>query len=465
MKSKTKISQTVEAEFAGEFDVCVAGAGTAGCIAATAAGRAGAKTILIEQSGYLGGMMTFGNAGLTKFIPHGNDPEKNKEILSMLDEDPSSVQVVGGIGMEIVERLRDSGGAVTRGGNAGSYVFTDPCKFSLLLLDMLEDSGVKVLLHSFCAETVKKGSRVEGVVVENKTGRQIFNSSYFVDATGDGDLAYKSGCSTIANQASSGRHSMGAMFRAGNVNLDKTVAFLKDNPDRFGLQPFSLMTLDELVEQWEKRQMVCFFVKAGGHNMQIYNSPNEGVVTLCCSCYNGDGTDIEDLTAGQLAMMRTVNERVEIMRKEVPGFENSFLIDMPSVGVRESRHIEGEYVLTAEDILNDKEFEDTIGKGGHPVDIRPIRPEIEKYNYGRQWVYNIPYRCLAAKGVDNLLLAGRCISNTHEASGCTRVTAACFVTGHAAGTAAAVANEQKISLQALDTALLRAKLKEQKAVL
>ncbi len=460
------VERNLNVEIVRDVDVIVAGAGTAGCIAAIAAGRMGARTLLVERSAFLGGMMTFGNAGLTKFIPHCSGPEKNKEILSRLQNDSDSVRLVGGIGMEIIERLIEKNAAVASSGKASSYVFTDPCEFSLLLLDMLEEANVEIFLHSLCTDVIMESRAIKGIVIENKSGRQIAAGSVFIDATGDGDIAYRAGAGLIDDEKDvRTRHSMGAMFRAGNVDLDKTVEFLKQNPERLTLHPFSLMTLDEVVGQWQKGQMVCFFVKAGGHNMQIYNSPDPGVCTLCCSCYNGNGTNAEDLTAGQKAMMRTLAERIRIMREEVPGFENCFLIDMPSVGVRETRHILGDYVLTAEDILKNKAFDDVIGRGGHPVDIRPIPKEIEEFDYEKEWSYQIPYRCLLAKNIDNLLLAGRCISNTHEASGCTRVTAACFVTGHAAGAGAALSVKNEYLPSEIDVYTLQTELKKQKAVL
>ena len=152
-------------------------------------------------------------------------------------------------------------------------------------------------------------------------------------------------------------------------------------------------------------------------------------------------------------------------RSQVRGFENIHLLDCPEIGVRETRHFRGEYVLNIHDILTHKEYKDTIGRGSHPIDVSPIPEELKDVKTDNHWYFNIPYRSLLPREVDNVLLAGRCISCTHEASGCVRPSVQCMVTGQAAGTAAAMCAAKTIASQELNTDQLCQKLTEQKVVL
>jgi hypothetical protein len=163
--------------------------------------------------------------------------------------------------------------------------------------------------------------------------------------------------------------------------------------------------------------------------------------------------------------MAEAKNLVTELKDTVPGFEDAFVLDTPQAGVRETRHFKGEYTLNIRDILTQFEFEDTIGKSCHPVDIYPLPKEIEKIPRVDAFYFNIPYRCLAAYGIDNLLLAGRNVASTREAAGFTRVTVSCMVTGQAAGTAAALCAKDKIQkLKDIDRQKLRAVLKAQGAV-
>jgi hypothetical protein len=178
---------------------------------------------------------------------------------------------------------------------------------------------------------------------------------------------------------------------------------------------------------------------------------------LCCPCVkNIDGCNVEDLTHAEIIMADMVKRWVDRISSTIPGFENIFLLDCPQMGIRETRHIQGEYLLNIMDIYEQKDFEDSIGRGGHPIDAWP-RPEWlndPETAYPPRWSFKIPYRCLVAKGKNNLLLAGRCISTTHEAFGCIRPTVQCMITGEAAGTAAALCIRENSFPKALDAKLL-----------
>ena len=477
----------VEATVVGDFDVIVVGGGTAGVVAAIAAARNGAKVLMIERSGCLGGMMTGGNAGLTTYIAHAHDAEKNRELVETLNRDPSSVQIVGGIPMEITKRLMGTKAAIGTNGLAGTYVFTAPEDFKLLLLSMMEEAGVELMLHSLLVDTIKSQNTIEGVVFENKSGRQIVSARMFIDTTGDGDLAAKTGAPFAAGVSEtdlSAKHGvpigsmqpMGVMFRVGNVYIEKSFDYLDKHPEHFGIQGCAMMTSAEVRHDFDKGNMVTFRITglAGTttgrvgktRTIQIYNTPLPGVFTCCCPMHKGNGLDVDDLTNAEIAMAKLVHRWVVEMRESIPGFEEMYLLDCPEIGVRETRHFEGEYVLNFEDIYTKRDFKDTIGRGSHHIDISPLPEGLAEKAYDKgNWYFNIPYRCLVPKHVDNLLLAGRCISNTHEASGCTRPTTPCMITGEAAGTAAAMCVKGNTRPVDLDTDQLRKALSDQGVIL
>jgi ribulose 1,5-bisphosphate synthetase/thiazole synthase len=461
----------VESRIVGETDVIVAGGGTAGVAAALAAARNGAKTILIERYGFLGGMMTAGNAGLTKYVVHSTEHADYKNVLAQLAKNPPEVQIVGGIPMEITEKLLETGAGIGTGGKAGSYVFTNSEEFKYLLLTMLQEAGVELLLHSWIVDVIKEKNTVKGVIVENKSGRQAILGKTIIDATGDGDVAARSGAefdickvAKLANGKSNSLSAMGVMFRVGNVNLAKLFGYLRTNPEIFQIQGCALLSLEEAAEKLKGGEMMTINVKTdfSPYFIQVYNLPMEGVVTLCCPCCHGNGASAADLTRAEITITKMVHAWCQKIRK-IPGFEKMYLLDCPQIGVRETRLVRGEYVLTIDDIFNMREFEDGIGRGAHPVDA-PVRKELKERAL-RRWSFSIPYRSLVAKGIDNLLLAGRCISVTHEAFGCTRGTAQCMITGEAAGTAAALCLNGKVKPKDLNARQLRERLLKQKVVL
>ena len=480
MTSDLKVGETytttVEATVAYEADVVIAGGGTAGIVAAIAAARNGADVLLVERRGFLGGMMTAGNAGLTKYIVHEKTAEEYREVLTQLATNPGAVQVIGGIPMEITKRLIKEGAALGTDGTAGSYVFTAQEEFKWLLLTMMEEAGVRLLLHSLIVDVVKEGDSVRGIVVENKSGRQILLTRMVVDATGDGDVAAKAGEHFVVGVGPDdlgAKHgtplgtlqNMGMMFRMGNVNLERCLEYLKEHPDQFVMQSCAMLGLDEAYEAFRKGDMMTILVGGIGHRFQIYNSPLPGVITCCCPSFNGSGLSVEDLTQGEIALAKELQKRVADMKTHLPGFEDAFLLDAPEIGVRETRHVHGEYILGIEDVFSTQEFPDTIGRGCHPIDISPIPEELQKHPLPPRWYFNIPYRSLVAKITDNLLLAGRCISSTREAAGCTRPTVQCMVTGEAAGVAAAMCLVDDVKPRDLNTDLLRRKLTDQEVIL
>ena len=476
-EEKKTFVQQVEVEVLPECDVAVAGGGTAGVVAAVAAARQGARVVLIERYGYLGGMITAGNAGLTMYMKYSGDPEEHLRDERTLETDPRQVQIAGGLAREITERLLREKIGIGNADTFGSYVFTSSEEFKFLLFRMMKEAGVKLMLHALVVDVIREGAAIKGIVTESKSGRQFIPARCFVDATGDGDLAARAGVpfdvgvtakDLCAAHAGIGKmQPAGVMFKVGSCDLGKTLRWLTENPGRFQEHPFSRFSLETVKRNFEKGDNAIMLVRYDTDDpddwVQLYNLPQPGVVTVGCPCvYDIDGCNVEDLTRAETAMAETVRREMERLRAKIPGFENICLLDCPQIGIRETRHIRGRYVLDLKDIYEQRDFPDSIGFGSHPVDTKP-RPawlDDPKKAYPARWYFKIPYRCLVAEGVDDLLVAGRCVSATHEASGSVRPTVQCMITGEAAGTAAALCCRAGTTPAQLDVTLLQRTLKE-----
>jgi hypothetical protein len=462
---------SVSATVADPVDVVVAGGGTAGAVAAIAAARAGARVLLVEARGYLGGMMTAGNAGLTTYIVHEKDESCRAALMADLREHPEAVHVAGGIPMEITRRLAASGAAALTSGQPGAYVFASQGDFKVLLVEMAREAGVRFLLHTAVVDVHREGKRVLGALVHNKSGIELVPAAQFVDATGDGDLAALAGVPFfkgvgpedqvyLENMGTLGAMGqMGIMFRMGGVDTGKLFAHLRGKPEAFQVQRVAGQSIEEAWKAARRGDMACFVVKVRGlGGVQLYNSPIPGVYTVCCPCFEGDGTSARDLSAGEIGLAVEARRYASRLREAAPGFERALILDLPEIGVRETRHIRGDYLLTLKDILLMTRFPDSIGRGSHPVDTKPVPSYLKDADLPSRFHFHIPYRCLLASEVDNLLLAGRCVSCTHEASGCMRVTVQCMVTGQAAGTAAALAASRGSDPRELPVEELRRRL-------
>ena len=473
MNAQTQIIH-LSAKAYGKYDIIVCGGGTAGCIAALAAARNGAKVLLLEAGYYLGGMLTQGNAGLTKYVMHGINPEEQYEINKELSEKPDQVQVAGGIPLEITNALIVAGDALGNYGTGASYVYPDVHAFKIYLFDALKNAGVKILLHSQIIQVLKTGTHIDGVVYLNKEGTFIAYSKYVIDTTGDGDVSalagveYHVGSCEHDSVVKDGLlpvgklHNPGSMYRIGGVDFDKLVAFLNENPERFYPHMFGLMSLQEFLDCYERGEAIETFCKLEEKGrFQIYNNPRPGIMVGCISVRSGlNCLNADEWTQAEYDVLTICSEQLRKIKQEYPGFENAFIVDVPPAGIRETRHIMGEYLLTIRDILTNKEFEDTIGFSSHPVDISPVPNECKNITPPARAWFRVPYRCLVAKGIDNLLLAGRLISATREASGCTRPTVCCMITGEAAGTAAALLSQTGGAAKDIDITLLRDTLKK-----
>ena len=466
---------SLTAKYHGEYDVIVCGGGTAGCVAALAAARNGAKVLLLESGHCLGGMLTRGNAGLTKFVMHGVNAKEQHEINKELATAPESVQIVGGIPLEFANTLIGSGDALGNYGTGASYVYPDVHAFKLYLFQTLIQAGVKILLHSQVFQVIKNENRIEGVAYLTKEGVFVAHGKYFIDCTGDGDVAALSDVEHVVGASEHDSivkdglaqigllHIPGAMYRIGGVDFTRLVEFLKKHPDKFIPHMFGQMSMEEFLESFEKEEAIELFCRYRNNGkFQVYNNPRKGVMVGCINIRtkNANGLLVEDQTLAEHEVLLAATEQLENIKKEYPGFEEAYIIDVPQAGIRETRHIMGEYLLTIRDILTNRAFDDCIGFSSHPVDIYPMPNECKDIESAKRAWFKIPYRSLVAKGVDNLLLAGRLISATREASGCIRPTVCCMVTGEAAGTAAAMLAVNGGAAKNMDIGALRERLKQ-----
>lgn len=477
---------TIETKQGKEYDVIVCGAGTAGVIAAIAAGRQGASVLLLERSFHVGGMLTEGNAGITKFtLTYGRDIEKyRREVTDVLATDPRSVQVAGGIAHEFCMRMIESGGAAGTNGDCGAYVFTERYAAEIMLLDMLKEVNVDILYDSRVCVVNMDGDTLKKVVVANKSGFVEYSAKCFIDSTGDADVAALSGVdfSLGATQRdveeSGGRvkvgdlQDCGTMYRVDGVDFESLFEYFETHPG-FTWQACALMTFDEIKERYAKGEMCCFSVPITNPDpdtrertprvlVQIYVDPShQGAILLSegrgkdSNTYNGDGTDAVSLSEGQTMLTYGARAVTEILRREYPaGFANARVIHVPDIGVRETRHIVGKYTITAMDVMTGGNFEDSIGCSSHHVDGPGMTEELRKL-YRDKWMFHIPYRIMLPEKVKNLLVAGRAASATKTASGALRVTVSCMQMGEAAGVAAAMAARENCSPDEIDVQKMR----------
>ena len=460
-------------------DVVVVGAGTAGTIAAIAASRTGAKTLLVEQYGQIGGMTS---AGMT--------------YLGFLDGEGR--QAVRGIAQELFDRLIPLHSATPHIADPlrGSVTQADPEMLRHVLLEMLAEHEVQLLLHAFLADVLLDRGILQGIVVETKGGRQIIPAKIAVDTTGDADVAARAGAPFELGRPEDGRtQPVSRIFRMGNVHLDKVYAYLREHPEEFILPegwtaPGGTKYDVDYLEETPGTSILLQHVvqeaqKAGKANLpknviSIYTPPyrsGPAEVALNATRVHGiDATDPDQLTRAELETEKQVMEVFRFLKGNIPGFEDSRLLGTPyQVGVRESRRIVGEYMLTADDVLRGADFPDAVARGAYPLDIHDVARNttvMHRQVHGKSETmvvlprsYAIPYRCLLPRHPDNLLVAGRCISATHEAISSARGQCVCMATGHAAGTAASLAARAGVPPRKLDVATLQQTLREQGAIL
>mgnify|MGYP004469840263 CR=1 FL=1 len=391
-----------------KVEVLVCGSGPAGIGAAYAAAKNGADTMIIEAQGDLGGISTTGL--MSHWTGRSGSP----------------------IYAEILRRSADA----NEGEFHGKIVPTiDPEKLKTVYLEMMVEKNVKILLYTFISDTIIDNGKVCGVIIENKSGRSAVLADVVIDATGDGDVAYKAGAEYILGREDD--HKMQPctiMFKVAGVDTDKAVF-----PGSF-----------ETLVPTEKGELQALGKSIIGHpagHVLLYKTTLPGVVTCnMTNCIGIDGTKAEDLTKATLVCREQMGRIVKFLREYAPGYENCFIISSASlIGIRETRHFKGKYTLNEEDILSARVFDDWAVKDAyfnfdiHNIEGAGLDKNGAQHKFSQTKGYTVPYRCLVPEKTEGLLLAGRCISGTHKAHSNYRVMPICVGMGEAAGYAASIA--------------------------
>ena len=405
-----------------EVDVLVVGGGPAGIGAALAAGREGAKTLVIERHGLLGGMWTAG-------------------LVNPLFE----FRAKGWIVQELIDRLEGDG--AWRDTPPRSTFDADAMVFALE--SMMAEADVAFWYHVLMTDTLVEDGRVRGVIVESKSGRQAVLAKVVVDCTGDGDVAARASVPYELGRLSDGlMQPMTLMFEIEGVGDYNQAG--KPN------------TYDQMLEAIRSHSLdVELPFGRVNYTPAIILMPRPGsAMVQATHVYRLNGIDSRDVTQGIVEGRRQTRDLVRVMRC-IPGLENVRLIrTAPTLGIRETRRICGRYRLTMDDLADGRRFDDAVTFCRFGVDIHEPAPGagVPSGHGARMKPYEIPYRCLVPEEVDNLLVAGRCISGSHEAHASYRVTGTCMALGQAAGLAAAWSAAEDASPASLSGAELRRRL-------
>jgi hypothetical protein len=455
-----------------QFDVVVVGGGIAGAVAAIASARCGAKTLLVEQYGFLGGMLTAAGVG------------------PMMTFHSGTTQVVQGLTGELIDRLKVRGKSPGHIEDTTGYTYTvtpfDAEGMKHELDVMFTEAGGRLLYHTMLAEATVADGRIQSLKVVNKAGISEIFGKMFVDASGDADLSAGAGVEFNKGRETDGAtQPMTMNMKVRGVDIARVKEYTRTHPE-----DFPRLVTDEDRERVLRAERLSIggFVSAMKKAMDsgelsgvrddllFFETNNPGEVIVNTSRILGyDSTDPWSLSEAEVVGRRHVKELETFLKNKIVGFEHSVVVSSgPSVGIRSSRQIKGLYTLTLDDLIECRSFDDVIAHGGYPIDIHPPKGEQEEHFKKRNQeikhlksgeTYSIPYRCLINDKVRNLVTVGRCISTTFEAQGGIRVTPIAGAIGHGGGVAAALAALGNKSTDEISIQELHAELKKQGAYL
>ena len=414
----------------GHYDVVVLGGGPSGVCAAIEAARNGARVLLAEATGMLGGMATSGLVGpfMTSYDGSGERP------------------VVGGIFREVCERLNSKGGAILPENTDAPSIHTsfiaqyhrhvtpiDSFLLQITLDEMVNEAGVKTMLYTRAADAICENGRIKGVVVAALEGLAVIEGDVFIDCTGNADVAFAAGVPTWKGEEQSGVPQPGTlMFEINGVDDERYTA------------------------------------RPAHYPVKAYRTPQKGVYKVNhFHVFNTDAASSESMTKGHMEARRQVLDAYNILRTETPGFEECAIKDVASVlGIRESRHIEGRYKLTVSDIYSGRRFDDRIASYAFGMDVHPRDPsQSGNFKVKTASVYYIPYRSMLPMGCDNLIVAGKTVCCESQAAGGLRVMPCAMAIGQAAGAAAYISVSDKCAPCDVPTEKLHSLLLAHEAIL
>jgi len=437
-------------------DVLVCGGGTAGIVAAIAAARTGADVLIVEQMGLLGG--TQSAAWVTPMMP-------NKILQENLTH---------GINDDIIHRAAQYDPPPTD--KSGDLLWFNPVTLAMVLDDLLAEAGGRVLFHTTISDTIVHGGAVNGIVIENKNGRQRVAGRILIDCTGDADVALRAGAETVTGDPLDGHNQpMSLRFALAGVDQERAAAFMADElgmacyarPPLFEigtgeakttpLGPLIRNAIEVGVLEEDDLGYLQFFSMLGRPGELAFNCPRIAGLKA---------TDAWDLSRAQTIGRRKIRRIAAFFKQYVRGFEGSYIGTVaPMVGVRESRRIVGDYTLTEDDFLEEARFPDTVARNAYPIDIHSVKAKsgIVMKHLPPGHYHEIPYRCMLPIGLENLIVAGRCLSATFAAQAAVRIQQNCRALGEAAGMAAAMCLEFGTTPRQVDTVELRRRLNAQGA--
>lgn len=450
MKTITEPSRQIPVR--DEVDVLVVGGGPAGLMAAQAAAKVeGTSVMLLETRGALGGNMTQGLPLLGFLGRKGN-------------------QIIKGLPQEFVDRLTERGQATHHRACPlhVSLTMIDPEGTKRLAWEIMTESGVKILMYVLVVDVIKDGNEVKGVIIESKKGREAILAKRIVDCSGDGDVAFRAGCEMAYGNENGIAQPATLMFSMRGVDSRKLRDAVADHPEIYDIdfipneffRPMDNCTMVGFRNQIKQAREDGFFIPVERTIFMTGMAEDEWWVNM--SRVSGiDATDPDQYTKGEEMAIRYNEEIARYLKKYIPGFENAYFDRVaPFMGVRETRRLVGEYVLTEQDIFDCARFDDSIAVSAYPVDLHhPVGGDCTL-----MWCpdcHDIPYRSLLPKNIDSLIVAGRCLSATHLALASVRVMGPAMATGEAAGKAAALSVKHNVQLRDLDVAALQAALREE----
>lgn len=438
-----------------EVDVLVVGGGPSGIIAAQAAAEDDLKVTLLESRSFVGGNMTIGLPVLGFLGQKGN-------------------QVIAGLPQKFIDRLKAQDAASEHRPCPlhMSITLVEPEAVKSVGLEMLIESGVDVMLYTYCVDVIMDGDVLKGIVIESKAGREVILAKTIIDCSGDADVAFRSGVPCEKGNESGGMQPPTLMFCLAGVDTEKLRQSIKDEPRTYltDFIPAEYYGQNHQFIVVGLRQLMAKAREAGldlpTERTIVITGLRKGEAWINMSSVHGvDGTDPDSLTYGEVKGREQIKDIIKYLIAYVPGFEQAYFSKMaPFLGIRETRRIVGEYVMTRDDILNCGRFDDAIAVASYPLDLHHPNDG----GCTLQWCgdcYDIPYRSLVPLKVKNLLVAGRCISTTHEAMSAIRVMAPCMAMGEAAGRAAKMAVRNGVTPSEIDVSKLRAELLESGAYL
>lgn len=448
------------------YDLVVVGGGNSGVTAAVAAARMGLRVALVERYGFLGGTLTAAMVGPIQSFHAGDQ------------------QVVAGLAQEIVDRMKAIGASPGHVPDPIDYCSSitpfDYEGLKRVLMEMALEAGVDLWLHSIFVDAAVEGRLVRHVRVWQKDGLKELAARLFVDASGDGDLASAAGVTVrVGRDQDRLPQPMTMIFQVAGVDWDRALDYFKQHPEELQhpvaihgyIDPDWLRSLPfrgfsafpGLIEQ--ARQAGEFSIPR--QRLLVFEAMRKGEAVINTTRVQGlSSLDGREFARAEIEGRRQVWELVDFLRRRVPGFEDCFVVAVaPQIGVRESRRIEGEVTVTQEDLLAARKFPDAIACGAYPIDIHdPVTSKNKTRRLPEGEYYTIPYRALVPRGLDNLLVAGRCLSATHEALAALRLSPFTMAMGHAAGVSAALALRDGVAARDVDTGVLRQALQDQGAI-